>query len=153
MQFRRYREGDAPVLSALMRRSLLEINTDSPQWEIDWLYARYSPEGVAEIAAESHMYVMLDGETIMGTGTVALSGPGEAELKAAFLAPEYVGRGLGVELFRTLEADEYAVGASRIWLTSSDQALNFYERLGYQYVYGYRGRNEDKLFEMEKRHG
>ena len=71
---------------------------------------------------------------------------------AAFLAPESIGKGYGRKLFETLEADELAVRARRIWLTSSDMALDFYEHMGWVNPNGYRVRaGEENLLYMEKR--
>ena len=150
---RRYRPGDEETLSRLLRRTLMEVNANfCPAAEMDWLYNRYTPQGVAEIAGKGHMYVLEEDETIVGTGTTILTGESECEIIAAFLLPEYIGRGLGRQLFATLESDELAANASRIWLTSSVNALDFYEKAGYQYVYGYRQRGgEMHLLEMEKR--
>lgn len=148
-----YRAGDEGELSVLLRRTLTEVNAHyCPAGEIEWLYNCYSPETVAEIAAGGHTYVMTEGETIVGTGTVVTTGEDEVEIIAAFLLPEAIGRGLGRQLFAALEADELCVKAKRIWLTSSVNALDFYEKTGWQYVYGYRRRGgEMHLLEMEKR--
>ena len=152
-KIRRFLPGDEETLSKLLRRTLTEVNANfCPAAEIDWLYNRYTPEGVAEIAERGHMYVLEEDETIVGTGTTIMTGEDECEIIAAFLLPEYLGRGLGRQLFATLEADELAANAHRIWLTSSVNALDFYEKTGYQYVYGYRQRGgEMHLLEMEKR--
>lgn len=152
-EIRRFSPGDEAALSALLRRTLLEVNARyCPDGEIDWLYHRYTPQGVADIARQGHMYVMVEGDTIVGTGTTIVTGESECEIIAAFLLPEAIGRGLGRQLFTALEADELAVGAARVWLTSSVNALDFYEKIGYQYVYGYRQRGgEMHLLEMEKR--
>ena len=152
-EVRRYRSGDEFALSALLRRTLTEINANyCPKAEIDWLYARYTPDGVAEIARNGHMYVLTEDDRIVGTGTTILTGESECEIIAAFLLPEYLGRGLGRRLFDVLENDALAIGARRIWLTSSVNALDFYEKIGYKYVYGYRQRGgEMHLLEMEKR--
>ena len=151
-EIRRYLPGDEDTLSVLLRRTLLEINAHScPKDEIDWLYDRYTPETVAEIAKEGHMYVMTEDDTIVGTGTVTITGERECEIIAAFLLPEAIGRGLGTQLFDTLEADEWCRDASRIWLTSSVNALDFYEKRGYVNPCGYRTRGEDGLLTMEIR--
>ena len=152
-EIRRYLPGDEESLSILLRRTLLEVNANyCPAGEIEWLYNRYTPEGVAEIAAQGHMYVVIEDGVPVGTGTTILTGGDECEIIAAFLLPEAIGRGLGRQLFDVLEADELAAGAKRIWLTSSVNALDFYEKIGYQYVYGYRQRGgELHLLEMEKR--
>ncbi|MBE6963712.1 MAG: GNAT family N-acetyltransferase [Ruminococcaceae bacterium] len=152
-EIRLYRPGDETALSILLRRTLLEVNASHcPADEIEWLYNRYTPEMVAEIASGGHTYVMTEGETIVGTGTVVETGEAECEIIAAFLLPEAIGRGLGRKLFTALESDALCVNARRIWLTSSENALDFYEKTGWQYVYGYRQRGgELHLLEMEKR--
>ena len=149
---RRYQPGDEAALSHLLRRTLLEVNALScPKEEIDWLYDRYTPETVAQIAAENHTYVMTEGTTIVGTGTVTVTGERECEIIAAFLLPEAIGRGLGTQLFDVLEADAWCMDAVRIWLTSSVNALDFYEKRGYVNPNGYRTRGADNMLTMEKR--
>ena len=153
VEIRRFIPGEEGELSHLLRRTLLEVNAHyCPAGEIEWLYNRYTPEGVAEIATQGHMYVVLEDEKIVGTGTTIMTGESECEIIAAFLLPEAIGHGLGKLLFDTLESDILAANAARIWLTSSVNALDFYEKIGYAYVYGYRQRGgEMHLLELEKR--
>ena len=137
-------------MSALLRRTLLEVNAHyCPKGEIEWLYDRYTPETVAQIAADGHMYVMTEDGVIVGTGTVVQTGERECEIIAAFLLPETIGRGLGTQLFDVLEGDEWCAAAKRIWLTSSVNALDFYEKRGYVNPNGYRTRGADNLLTME----
>ena len=149
-EIRRYVPGDEGAVSALLRRTLLEVNAHyCPKGEIEWLYDRYTPETVAQIAADGHMYVMTEDGVIVGTGTVVQTGEGECEIIAAFLLPEAIGRGLGTQLFDVLEGDEWCAAAKRIWLTSSVNALDFYEKRGYVNPNGYRTRDADDLLTME----
>ena len=149
-EIRRYVPGDEGAVSALLRRTLLEVNAHyCPKGEIEWLYDRYTPETVAQIAADGHMYVMTEDGVIVGTGTVVQTGEGECEIIAAFLLPETIGRGLGTQLFDVLEGDEWCAAAKRIWLTSSVNALDFYEKRGYVNPNGYRTRGADNLLTME----
>ena len=151
-EIRRYVPGDEGALSALLRRTLLEVNAHyCPKGEIEWLYDRYTPETVAQIAADGHMYVMTEDGVIVGTGTVVQTGELECEIIAAFLLPEAIGRGLGTQLFDVLEGDEWCAAAKRIWLTSSVNALDFYEKRGYVNPNGYRTRGADNLLTMEIR--
>lgn len=151
-EIRRYRPGDEGVLSALLRRTLMEVNANyCPASEMEWLYNRYTPEGVAQIAAEGHTYVMTEDDRVVGTGTVIQTGAQECEIIAAFLLPEAIGRGLGSQLFDLLETEEWSASASRIWLTSSVNALDFYEKRGYVNSCGYRTRGADGLLTMELR--
>ena len=65
---------------------------------------------------------------------------------------EIIGKGYGRKLFETLEADELAAKATRVWLTSSDMAVEFYEHMGWVNPNGPRARaGEDNLLYMEKR--
>ena len=151
-EIRRYLPGDEDTLSVLLRRTLLEVNAHyCPKGEIDWLYDRYTPETVVQIARDGHMYVMTEGGAIVGTGTVVQTGERECEIIAAFLLPETIGRGLGTQLFDVLEGDEWCAAAKRIWLTSSVNALDFYEKRGYVNPNGYRTRGADNLLTMEIR--
>ena len=149
-EIRRYIPGDEGAVSVLLRRTLLEVNAHyCPKGEIEWLYDRYTPETVAQIAADGHMYVMTEDGSIVGTGTVVQTGEQECEIIAAFLLPETIGRGLGTQLFDVLEGDEWCAASKRIWLTSSVNALDFYEKRGYVNPNGYRARGEDGLLTME----
>ncbi|MDY3986044.1 GNAT family N-acetyltransferase [Dysosmobacter sp.] len=151
-EIRRYLPGDEGALSTLLRRTLLEVNAHHcPKGEIDWLYNRYTPETVAQIAKDGHMYVMTEDGAIVGTGTVVQTGERECEIIAAFLLPEAIGHGLGTQLFDVLEADEWCGSADRVWLTSSVNALDFYEKRDYVNPNGYRTRGADGLLTMEKR--
>ena len=149
---RRFRAGDETDLSALIRRTLREVNYTSPKSELDYLIPHYSPETMTELARTGHTYVLVENERIIGSGTVLPDGEAEAEIVAAFLIPEAIGHGYGRKLFETLEADELALKAKRVWLTSSDMALGFYEHMGWVNPNGYRVRaGAENLLYMEKR--
>ena len=149
---RRFQMGDETILSPMIRRTLREVNYTSPKSELDYLIPHYSPETMVELARTGHTYVLEEDGQIIGSGTVLPDGETEAEIVAAFLAPESIGKGYGRKLFETLEADELAVRARRIWLTSSDMALDFYEHMGWVNPNGPRARaGKDNLLYMEKR--
>ena len=152
LTIRRFQMGDENALSALIRRTLREVNYTSPKSELDYLIPHYSPETMTELSRTGHTYVLEEDGQIVGSGTVLPDGASEAEIVAAFLIPESIGRGYGWKLFETLEADELAVKAERVWLTSSDMALGFYEHMGWVNPNGPRARaGEDNLLYMEKR--
>lgn len=152
LTIRRFQAGDENALSALIRRTLREVNYTSPKSELDYLIPHYSPETMVELSRTGHTYVLEEDGQIVGSGTVLPDGASEAEIVAAFLVPESIGKGYGRKLFETLEADELAVKAERVWLTSSDMALGFYEHMGWVNPNGYRVRaGEENLLYMEKR--
>lgn len=128
---RRFQAGDAAILSTMIRRTLREVNYTSPKPELDYLIPHYSPETMVELSETGHTYVLEEDGQIIGSGTVLPDGETEAEIVAAFLSPESIGKGYGRKLFETLETDELAMKATRVWLTSSDMAVEFYEHMGW----------------------
>ena len=152
LTIRRFQKGDEEILSVIIRRTLREVNYTSPKSELDYLIPHYSPETMVELARTGHTYVLEEDGQIIGSGTVLPDGETEAEIVAAFLAPESIGKGYGRKLFETLETDELAAKATRVWLTSSDMAVEFYEYMGRVNPNGPRARaGEHNLLYMEKR--
>ena len=66
---------------------------------------------MVELSETGHTYVLEEDGQIIGSGTVLPDGETEAEIVAAFLSPESIGKGYGRKLFETLEADELAAKA------------------------------------------
>ena len=165
IEIRKYIGSDAEELSVLIRDDLKYVNYEDPAWENEWLYARYTPAGIAEIAGEGHTYVVTDTDTgeLLGTGTIKRDGNTfdrttnlptgkQAEIMACFIKRGHLRMHLGTLLFDALEADEIFTESQRVWLTTSVYARKFYENRNYIYSCGYLGKNADNLIEMEKRH-
>ena len=143
LTIRRFQKGDEEILSVMIRRTLREVNYTSPKSELDYLIPHYSPETMVELSETGHTYVLEEDGQIIGSGTILPDGGTEAES---------IGKGYGRKLFETLETDELAAKATRVWLTSSDMALGFYEHMGWVNPNGPRARaGEDNLLYMEKR--
>ena len=99
MEIREFELGTEKEISDLIRRTLVEVNSvDCPKWEIDYLYEAYTPERIIKNAAEGHTYVLWEDGKIIGTGTIGRTGERESEIFAAFLLPEYIGKGYGRKL-------------------------------------------------------
>ena len=58
LTIRRFQTGDENALSALIRRTLREVNYTSPKSELDYLIPHYSPETMAELSRTGHTYVL-----------------------------------------------------------------------------------------------
>ena len=153
MQIRRFLSGDEAAISALVRRNLLEINVrDYPLEEVKALSDRFTDTRIREQAGWAHMYVVCDGETIVGTGSIAAFWGSETEsiLLTIFVLPEYHGRGVGRMIMESLESDEFFLRARRIEIPASKTACQFYEKLGYSYKGGVKAPDESGYFRMEK---
>ena len=74
----------------------------------------------------------------------------ENELNRLFVLPEYQGRGIGRQIIRTLERDEYFLRARRVEIPASITGLPFYRKMGYDYKNGNDQVDEEMLCRLEK---
>ena len=153
MEIRRFTEADAEAVSAVVCETVRISNAkDYPPEYVDVLVQQHSPEAIAERAKQGHMYVVCDGERIIGTGTIAAFWGSETEsiLLTIFVLPEYQGRGAGRMIIETLEQDEYAKRASRIEIPASLTGVHFYRHLGYDYKDGITEPEDGVMYRLEK---
>ena len=153
MEIRRFTEADADAAAELVAVTVEVSNSrDYPPEYIAHLKETHSAEVLRQRAREGHMYVICDGEKIVGTGTIAPYWGSETEsiLLTIFILPDWQGRGLGRLLIETLEQDEYAKRASRIEIPASLTAVNFYRHLGYDYKNGVTEPENGLLYRLEK---
>jgi N-acetylglutamate synthase-like GNAT family acetyltransferase len=150
---RKFEEKDAEAVSQLIRTTIeISNRKDYPGELMDELIRSETPEHVLGRAAWTHMYVIQDGEKIVGCGAI---GPywgkeDESSLFTIFVLPEYQGRGVGRKIMETLEADEYFLRARRIEIPASITGVPFYLRMGYHYKNGISEPDEEHLIRMEK---
>lgn len=153
MIVRKFEEKDAETVSQLIRTTIeISNRKDYPGELMDELIRSETPEHVLGRAAWTHMYVIQDGEKIVGCGAI---GPywgkeDESSLFTIFVLPEYQGRGVGRKIMETLEADEYFLRARRIEIPASITGVPFYLRMGYHYKNGISEPDEEHLIRMEK---
>ena len=109
MTVRRFENGDAEEVSRLICTTIeISNKKDYPEDLADKLIRTETPEHVLGQSGWTHMYVVLDGEKIIGCGAI---GPywgrvDESSLFTVFVHPEYQGRGIGRKIMETLEQDE-----------------------------------------------
>lgn len=158
MTIRKFVSGDAQPLSALIRRTIREVNgKDYNQAETHDILAQYTSRYVTSIAAEGSLYVALDEDgSYLGCGAITPHdhNPGEAYVLAVFIHPDHLGRGLGKSIMKAIEADPIFRRAARVELHSSLTAHGFYHKLGYAYTSGEAvpevGHYNNGCYQMEK---
>ena len=131
---RRFVESDIQAIQNIIHRGLREINgKDYPAKLIKEYCAYFTLEKIKSQANSAHMYVAVSEEKIVGTGSIAPYWGSEKEsiLLTIYVLPEYIGKGVGTAIIRTLEQDEYFLRANRIEIPSSITAVKFYEKMGY----------------------
>ena len=153
MTIRRFERQDATAVSALIAHTLRTVNIKdyTPEF-IEHEVETLTPEYIAWRASWTHFYVVCKGETIIGCGAIGPYWGSETEssLFTIFVLPEYQGRGIGREIVRTLEQDEYALRAKRIEIPASVTACEFYRKLGYDYKNGIDTVDGELLYRLEK---
>lgn len=153
MTIRRFTEADAESAAQVVAETVgISNSADYPPEYIAYLKQTHNAEVLMQRAKEGHMYVICDGEKVVGTGTIApfWGSVTESILLTIFVLPDYQGRGLGRLLIETLEADEFAKRASRIEIPASLTAVNFYRHLGYDYKNGVTEPEDGLLYRLEK---
>ena len=73
--------------------------------------------------------VAVDDNVIVGFGNLNQD---SGEIEAVYVAPEYVRRGVGREILQALESVARDVGLTMLHLSSSLNAVQFYENAGYR---------------------
>lgn len=74
-------------------------------------------------------YVAVDDNVIIGFGNLNQD---SGEIEAVYVAPEYVRRGVGSGILQALESVARDAGLTRLYLSSSLNAVQFYENAGYR---------------------
>jgi GNAT superfamily N-acetyltransferase len=97
----------------------------------------YDPEQVREWAATleyagKDVWVADAGQPV-GYAVLVVDGD-RAELDELWVEPEWIGRGVGSELFRFVAARASSLGATRLEWEADPHAVGFYERLGARWL-------------------
>ena len=106
LTIRRFQTGDENALSALIRRTLREVNYTSPKSELDYLIPHYSPETMVELSRTGHTYVLEEDGQPVGYAyahplgqRAAYQWSGELSI---YLSPAAAGKGGGRPLYLAL---------------------------------------------------
>lgn len=131
---RRFEKEDAKEVVNLITKASLEVNIkDYKKEKMESLVTKITEDFILKRAADFHLYIVEDKEKIVGVGGIGpyWDSPIESSLFNIFVLPEYQNRGIGTQIVKTLESDEYFTRADRIEIPSSITALEFYRHLGY----------------------
>ena len=152
---RRFAPEDVAEVRTIILRCLREVNAkDYPAEKIAEVCGHFSVEMLLKQAETAHMYVAesVSGR-ILGTGSIAPFGGSETEsvLLTIYVLPVLTGRGIGSEIVRTLEKDEFFLRAKRIEVPSAVNAVDFYRKMGYVFKDSGKIPGNDGLIRLEKR--
>lgn len=144
MEIRLIKDNEFAEACDVMHRSIRKVFPEFyPKGSPDYVIETLSEEKMRERASWTHFYVAVIDGKIVGTGAIGAYWGSETEssLFNIFVDPDYHRQGIGREIVKTLEADEYALRAKRIEIPASMPAIPFYKKLGYDF------KNDDFYFE------
>ena len=151
---RRFAPEDAAQVLNIIHRALREVCSKSYSADIiAEVCGRFSVDQLVRQGAATHMYVAESASGgILGTGTIAPYSGSETEsvLLTIYVLPDVIGRGIGSEIVRTLEKDEFFLRANRIEVPSALNAVDFYRKMGYVFKDGGKIIGDDGLVRLEK---
>lgn len=87
------------------------------------------PARYEESIRKGPFYVAEEGESIIAFGNLNRE---SGEIEALYVDPGYVGRGVGTKILKTLENVALESGLTLLRLTSSLNAVRFYQMAGYK---------------------
>ena len=153
MEIRLFKPEDAEETALVIEKTLRVSNSrDYPEQYIEFNIASHSADELIKASNERHMYVVSEGERIIGTGGIAgyWGSLTESILLTIFVLPEYQGKGVGRRIIETLEKDEYFLRAQRIEIPASLTAVDFYLKMGYDYKNGIAEPEDGLMYRLEK---
>ena len=107
-------------------RSLCRSHYDSEQIEA-WAGPK-RPEQYERLMRDLLVFVVEEGADVVAFG--ALDGAA-ADIRALYVAPEFVGRGIGSLLLETLESEARRLAIPRLSLSATLNSVDFYSARGY----------------------
>ena len=137
MKIEEFNENQAIELSSLIKRNLIEINSqDYPKEVINYLIECYSAENLRINSKTQYIIVAIKNEEIIGTGGLANFGNKEEPNYygvAMFIKPEVHKNGIGKIILHLLEGKAKTLDAKKITVRAAKGSEGFYKKLGYQY--------------------
>ena len=154
MRIEQFQSCQAEAVSSLIRRNLLEVNSqDYAEDAINSLVAYFSPATLLENSQSQTIFVAThDGEVV---GTASLGNFGSAESPSyyavtVFVLPELQRQGIGLRLMEAVELKARELGAEKVTLRASITAKGFYQKLGYRFRDDREKLDEHGTYFMEK---
>ena len=157
MRIEQFQSCQAEAVSNLIRRNLLEVNSqDYAADAIDSLVAYFSPATLLENSRSQTIFVATQDGEVVGTASLANFGSAESPsyyAVAVFVLPELQRRGIGIRLMEAVELKARELGAEKMTLRASITAKGFYQKLGYRFRGGCEKLDEHGTYIMEKEVG
>lgn len=132
LTIRRARQEDKEAIWRVHGRAIRETCASHYSQEVIQIWADgLRPEKYGEAIESYEFFVAEEDGVVVGFGEL---GPAAGEIQGLYVSPDVKGRGVGWKLLCTLEERARAYGLESLRLTSSLNAVSFYERAGFEAV-------------------
>lgn len=130
---RPYRPDDAPALSDLYRRSVLELGPRgyAPEQVAAWAKLAPSPERLQALMADGRLRLVWADDDDPPLAFADLEGDGHIHF--FYCAPEVAGRGVASALYDALERAALGWRLTRLFAEASEVALPFFLKKGFRH--------------------
>ncbi|MDP3174505.1 MAG: GNAT family N-acetyltransferase [Phenylobacterium sp.] len=131
---RPYRPADAPALAALFFASVRQAGLrDYSRAQVEaWAPEPPDPRSFERRAAKRLSFLVATGEADGPVGYIDLEADGHID--HMYLRPEFVGKGVGSQLYDALETAARTHGVYRLYVEASEAARRMFLRKGFQVV-------------------
>jgi len=127
---RKARQVDKEALWEIHIRAIKELcKSHYSERELNMWTEVIKPGRYEEQMKRGPFYVAVEGETIIAFGNLNQK---SGEIEALYVDPDHVRRGVGLKILEALENTALDSGLERLCLTSSLNAVGFYEMAGYK---------------------
>ncbi len=153
LKIRRFEEKEGGEVSKIIERNFGDVNVKGySKDDMRILASHYKDNKIFHIAKNSHIYVAVLKNKIVGCGAIVsfLGEEDESILLPIFVLPEFQGKGIGKKIMEALEKDEYYIRARRIEVKSSTMACDFYKKMGFNHKYNLKELDKDGNYKLEK---
>jgi putative acetyltransferase len=127
---RKARQEDKESIWRVHAKAIRETCASHYSQEVIRIWAeRLQPEKYEEAIRSNEFFVAEENGAVVGFGELDKAG---GEIAGLYVSPDVAGRGVGWKLLSTLEERARAFGLASLHLTSSLNAVSFYERAGFK---------------------
>ena len=128
IEIRKFKDENALEVSDLIRKTLYEENSKYyPKSVIKFMVSEFTPKFLVELSKEREFFVANEKSKIIGTITLI-----KDYIGTVFVNPDYLYKGIGTKLMETIENLAKERKIEKLRLNSSINAVDFYEKLGYE---------------------